>query len=50
MNDSLFKKGYVIIDKFFSEVQTDFYMSKVADIIEEREMKLGQDMVISYIL
>ena len=44
MNDSLFKKGYVIIDKFFSEVQTDFYMSKVADIIEEREMKLGQDM------
>ena len=31
MNDSLFEKGYVIIDKFFTEAQTHFYMSKVAD-------------------
>ena len=44
MNDSLFEKGYVIIDNFFTEAQTHFYMSNVANNIENREMKLGQDI------
>tara|TARA_Y100001937_G_scaffold125418_1_gene192209 strand:+ start:999 stop:2474 length:1476 start_codon:yes stop_codon:yes gene_type:complete len=44
MNDILYKKGYVVLDNFFSDIQTDYYMSKVVDILYEKDMMLGNQM------
>ena len=44
MHDILYKKGYVVIDNFFSDIQTDYYMSKVVDLLRENDMELGNRM------
>jgi len=48
MNDTLITKGYVVVDNFFTDIQSEYYMSQVANSISEREMLLGQNMGAGY--
>ena len=41
MNDSLFDNGYVVLENFFTQPQTDFFMKQVVESISSEEMILG---------
>ena len=43
MNDTLITRGYVVVDNFFTDIQSEYYMSQVANSISEKEMLLGQN-------
>lgn len=41
MNNSLFENGYVVLENFFTQPQTDFFMKQVVESISSEEMILG---------
>ena len=44
MNDSLYVKGYTIVENFFTKQQVDFYMSQVVEEMSLNRLHLAADI------